>query len=73
MTVKTDDVTSSRRTWTGIGGYGRFRGEWVKYVFKNKTKKLAKQISKQDKTKKKKKGRREKEGPEQGLNPVPSV
>ena len=39
-----------------------------------KTKKTAKQISKQDKTKKtKKKGRREKEGPQQGLNPVPSV
>ena len=40
-------------------------------MFKNK-KKTAKQISKQNKTKKKKKGRMEKRGPQQNLNPVPS-
>ena len=33
VTVKTDDVTSSRSTWTGIGGYGRLRGEWFNKSF----------------------------------------
>ena len=33
MTVKTDDVTSSRSTWTSMGGYGRLRGKWVNRSF----------------------------------------
>ena len=33
VTVKTDDVTSSRSTWTGIGGYGRLRSEWFNKSF----------------------------------------
>ena len=31
--VKTDDVTRSRSTWTGMGGYGQLRGEWVNKSF----------------------------------------
>ena len=33
MTVKTDDVTSSRSTWTSMGGYGWLRGKWVNKSF----------------------------------------
>ena len=33
VTVKTDDVTSSRRTWTNISGYGRLRGKWFNKSF----------------------------------------
>ena len=31
LTVKTDDVTKG--TWIRTGGYGRFRGEWVKDIY----------------------------------------
>ena len=37
MTVKTDDVKRVERTWIGTGGYGRFRGEWVKEHLKIST------------------------------------
>ena len=33
VTVKTDDVTRSRSTWTGMGGYAQLRGEWVNKSF----------------------------------------
>ena len=33
MTIKTDDVTSSRSAWTSMGGYGRLRGKWVNKSF----------------------------------------
>ena len=33
ITVKTDDVTSSRNVWTSMGGYGRLRGKWVNKSF----------------------------------------
>ena len=39
LTVRTDDVTKSQRverTWIRTGGYGRFRGEWVKIVVANR-------------------------------------
>ena len=33
VTIRTDDVTSSRSTWTRMGGYRQLRGEWVNKSF----------------------------------------